>query len=286
MVIDGRSNQMYRYPFFAGTQEHSVGLTIPLPDFISIAPVDCINSSSQIDANILSSEAKLREKRSQASLRAEIAALKQDLAALKQEKNDLEILLETTTEHSDTVEAELHDRAIEALQRSEEWFRTIAEATPVPVIISRLADDEIIYANVTASLTFGVSIEELIGRRTSDLYKNPLERQNLLDLVVRNGSIQNYELQCKRSDGSVFWVAASLSQLTFNGEATILSALCDITDRKQEEDALKRQLVQMQIEIDRNKLARQVAAITQTDYFQELKAEVERLRYPDEENAE
>ncbi|MBD6619772.1 hypothetical protein FNW02_29160 [Komarekiella sp. 'clone 1'] len=47
---------------------------------------------------------------------------------------------------------------------------------------------------------------------------------------------------------------------------------------KQQEEARKIQLQEMQIEIDLNKLTHQVAEITQTDYFQELQIEVESLR--------
>lgn len=216
-------------------------------------------------------------------LQAEIAALKRELLALKQEKTDLEILLETTAEHSDSVEAELHHTAIEALQQSEEWFRTIAEATPVPVLICRVEDSAILYANTAASAAFGLISEELVGRQSLEFYHNPDERHTLLETVKRDGFIQNFELQCQRSDGSLFWVAASLRQLTFNHEPTILTALHDITQRKLEEEALKRQVREMQIEIDHAKRAQQVAEIVQTDYFQQLQAEVERLRYPDQE---
>ncbi len=47
---------------------------------------------------------------------------------------------------------------------------------------------------------------------------------------------------------------------------------------KQQEEARKLQLQEMQIEIDLNKVAHQVAEITQTDYFQQLQIEIESLR--------
>jgi PAS domain S-box-containing protein len=217
------------------------------------------------------------------SLQSEIAALKRELKELKQEKADLEILLEATAEHSDSVEAELHSTAIAALKQSEEMFRTIAEATPVPVLISRPEDGTILYANAAASATFGISPEAFLSRSTLELYHDLSDRQKLLDAIKNDGPVQNFELQCKRSDNTVFWVAASLRRLTFNGELTFLTALCDITERKQAEEVLKRQVQELQIEIDQVKLAQQVAEITQSDYFQELKAEVKRLRHPEEE---
>ena len=83
-------------------------------------------------------------------LTAELAALRQEIEALRQERDDLELLLETTTEHSDTLEEELHNKAEEALSKSEQQLRMIVEATPVPVLISRVSDGQIIYANAMA----------------------------------------------------------------------------------------------------------------------------------------
>jgi PAS domain S-box-containing protein len=212
---------------------------------------------------------------------AEIMKLRRELTLLKQEKADLEILLETTTEHSDSVENQLHEQALEALRQREEWFRTIAEATPVPVLISRISDGEILYANSAAHLTFARSDVALAGQCISELYCDANERDTLVNLVLQTGYVQNYELQAKRNDGTPLWIAASLRKLMFDDEPTILSALCDITARKLQEDALRRQIQELRIEIDHNKLAHQVAEIIETDYFQELQAEIERLRYSD-----
>ncbi len=58
-----------------------------------------------------------------------------------------------------------------------------------------------------------------------------------------------------------------------------LFPIISITQRKQEEEALKQQVQELQIDIDQAKLARQVSEIVQSDYFEQLKAEVELLRY-------
>lgn len=50
-------------------------------------------------------------------LLTELAALRQQLEDLRQEKEDLEMVLEMTTSHSDTVEEDLHNTAEEALRR-------------------------------------------------------------------------------------------------------------------------------------------------------------------------
>lgn len=176
----------------------------------------------------------------QETIADKLLRLSQEIETLRQEKADLEILLETTTEHSDTVEAELHDQAVAALRQSEEWFRTIAEATPTPILICRLTDQgEILYANAMAGLTFGVAVERLVGRSIQEFYADAGDRAQTLTLLQQAGSIQNHEIQLQRANGSPFWVTASLRQLKFNGEPTALSAFFDITQRKQAEDALR-----------------------------------------------
>lgn len=209
---------------------------------------------------------------------SEVMRLRQELAVLKQEKNDLEILLETTTEHSDSVTDQLHEKALEALRQREEWFRTIAEATPVPVMISRISDGAILYANTAAKLAFATATSELESQSILNLYHNPAERDALVEQAIHKGDVQNYELQMQRMDGTCLWVTASLRTLVFDNEPTILSALCDITERKLKEDALRQQLEELQIEIDQTKVACQVAEIVQSDYFQALQAEIQQLQ--------
>lgn len=68
-------------------------------------------------------------------LRLEIAQLRAELETLRQEKSDLEILLEMTTEHSDTVEAELQREAEETLRESEHRLAQFLEAVPVGVFV-------------------------------------------------------------------------------------------------------------------------------------------------------
>lgn len=218
-----------------------------------------------------------------AKLQAEIAQLRQEIDLLKQEKLDLEILLETTNEHSDCVENQLHEQALEALRQREEWFRTIAETTPVPVLISRILDGRIIYANAAANLAFTNPGSQLVGQCIWDLYClycDSQEHDALIGRVLQQGSVQNYELQANQVNGRCRWFSASLRRLMFNDELTLLSAFCDITERKLQEESLRKQIQELQVEIDHTKRVHQVAEIVQSDYFQELQAELQRLQYP------
>ncbi|MEZ2277807.1 MAG: ATP-binding protein [Microcoleus sp.] len=181
----------------------------------------------------------MQEEPSKEQLILEVQALRAELENLKREKADLEILLETTTEHSDTIEADLLSKAELAVRSSEEQFRAIASATPVPVLVSRLCDGLILYANAQMASLLDTPLAELIGRHTPDFYFDPAERSKVLETLATNGHIKNYELHCKKADGSSFWAIISVQSLLFNGQPTALCALYDLTQRKEAEQALQ-----------------------------------------------
>ncbi|NQE32810.1 PAS domain-containing sensor histidine kinase [Microcoleus asticus] len=181
----------------------------------------------------------MQEEPSTEQLLFDVQRLSAELENLKREKTDLEIMLETTTEHSDTMEAHLLSKAELALRSSEEQFRTIASATPVPVLVSRLCDGLILYANPQLASLLNLPLEKLIGSSTLDFYLNPSDRPKVLEAIAKDGHLQNYELHCKKSDGTPFWVMISVEPLLFNGQQTALCALYDLTQRKEAEQTLQ-----------------------------------------------
>ncbi len=181
----------------------------------------------------------MQEEPSREQLLLDVQRLSAELENLKGEKADLEILLQTTTEHSDTMEADLLGKAKVAALSSEEQFRAIASATPVPVLVSRLSDGLILYANAQLASLLNMPLEELIGSSTPDFYVNPSDRPKIIEEITKNGYIKNYELHCKKADGTLFWAMISVQSLQFNGEQTALCALYDLTQRKEAEQTLQ-----------------------------------------------
>ncbi|MEG3990030.1 PAS domain S-box protein [Microcoleus sp. S28C3] len=126
-----------------------------------------------------------------------------------------------------------------ALQESEERLRAIATATPVPMLITRLEDSVILYANPALCKTFGLSYEQLIGCKKNEFYANINDRRQLLELVKQNGFSDSEQICLRKANGSFFWVKMSMRAINLNGEAAILSAFYDITDRVEAETALR-----------------------------------------------
>jgi PAS domain S-box-containing protein len=191
---------------------------------------------------------------------------------LESERNDLATMLEMTTEHADTVEDELHERATAALLRSAKELRMILEATPAPVMIVRQGDGELVYANTMLGALFQTDPHDLVGRKVLDLYYEPADRQPLMLALDACGSIDHYEVRFKRSDGSMVWIDISLRLLEFNDQPAILSAMHDITHRKEAEARLQSQVDALRHELEEASKDAALARSTGTTRFENLDA--------------
>lgn len=173
-------------------------------------------------------------------LQAEIISLRQQVEDLEQDKVDLETLLEMTTEHSDSVEEELYDKAEEAIKESERRLRMIIKATPVAVVITDINTGAIVFTNAIAGPLVGLSADDLIGRKVTDFYVNPSERKKLVGLLNKNDQIDHYEVEFKKDNGSQFWIDISMRYLEFNEKPCILAAWNDISHLKALQEAALR----------------------------------------------
>ena len=61
---------------------------------------------------------------------------------------------------------------ISPMKTAAEQLHTIVKASPIPTIISRIEDGEILYANEQLASLIGLSTSELVGRHTPEFYYN------------------------------------------------------------------------------------------------------------------
>jgi diguanylate cyclase (GGDEF)-like protein/PAS domain S-box-containing protein len=123
------------------------------------------------------------------------------------------------------------------LRESEERFRIIAETTPIPLVITRMSDNIILYANAQATINFGLSAIEPVGSCCiTDFYCNPADQEQLRETFGKYGYIHNYELQVKKTDDSIVWGALFSHPIIYKHEKVLLTAIYDITDRKHAEE--------------------------------------------------
>ncbi|AFZ18724.1 response regulator [Allocoleopsis franciscana] len=91
-------------------------------------------------------------------LKAENQRLSREGKALKQENTDLKILLETSTEHGDTVVNQLKDQADEAVRESERKLAQFLEAVPVGVGVLD-ANSKLYFLNQKAKEIFAKGVD-------------------------------------------------------------------------------------------------------------------------------
>ncbi|MDH5749614.1 MAG: PAS domain S-box protein [Rhodospirillales bacterium] len=128
---------------------------------------------------------------------------------------------------------------IDPAENDEINFRFIIEASPVPLIITRLGDGMVLYANPAVEFMFGYSADNLIGKQSPDFYVNPEDREKVKKNIRRNGFLRNYEIYMKGKDGVPFWASVDSKPLSFNNQDALISGFVNILDRKKAEQALK-----------------------------------------------
>lgn len=141
-------------------------------------------------------------------------------------------------------EAQLHE--------SERRFTTLFRVCPVGMCITRLADGVFFDVNEAFAKILGYAPEELLGRSSLELsyWLAPEDRVRLVQALLENGSVRDWEVDFRRKDGSVGHSLRSLERLALDGEDCILTALNDITERKRAEVALRKSEEMLEIVLD------------------------------------
>ena len=129
------------------------------------------------------------------------------------------------------------EEAKQALIESEERFRLLLEAAPVPLFVVR--DGTYFYTNKLACEILGWPDGALVGTPTVDSFVDVSVRGHLVSELARNGKVKNFAVQYKRRDGSTFWGAVNITGITYLGQQASLTGMQDITEQRRLEDALR-----------------------------------------------
>jgi diguanylate cyclase (GGDEF)-like protein len=112
----------------------------------------------------------------------------------------------------------------------EESFRVIADTSPVALIISRISDGQIQYANRQASSMFKQSMLELTDGSILDLFKRYSNDLDVLSVLDAGHNVQNKDVYFQEENEPAMWLSLSTKTLTLDGENVICSALLDVTE--------------------------------------------------------
>jgi PAS domain S-box-containing protein len=129
----------------------------------------------------------------------------------------------------------------EALKASEQRFRVLAEAHPVPLFIVRLDDGNIMVATPPCETLLKVQLQELVGSSMLRFCADPETSAKVQERFAQEGSLNGLEVLFRRADGGEFWGALTSRLLTFEGERAMVAAIVDLTESKRIEAELDRQ---------------------------------------------
>ena len=134
-----------------------------------------------------------------------------------------------------------HKRAEEALAESEEKYRNVVERANDGICI--IEDGIIKYANLQQAEMWGGAVEEIIDTPFTD-YIHPDDLPGLIDLYNRRMAGEQvpsvYEASLRRKDDSRAYVELNIGLINYLGKPAELIITRDITDRKQAEEALRK----------------------------------------------
>ncbi|GAB4470356.1 MAG: hypothetical protein OHK0037_29030 [Elainellaceae cyanobacterium] len=133
------------------------------------------------------------------------------------------------------------------LRTAEEKYRSIFE-NAVTGIFQTTADGRYLSANPALAKIYGYASVERLMEALHDiehqLYVDPSRRQDFIDLMAAHGAVEDFESQVYRKDGEVIWISENAIAVR-DDQGNLLyyeGTVEDITQRKQAEETLKRQL--------------------------------------------
>lgn len=128
--------------------------------------------------------------------------------------------------------------------RLEERFRRVVEAAPSAMVMVD-ADGRIEMVNIQAERVFGYSRSELLGQPVEMLVPerfgahHPRLRTGFMSAPLSRPMGAGRDLYARRKDGSEFPVEIGLNPMETEEGPMVLSAIVDISDRKEKEDHIK-----------------------------------------------
>ncbi len=127
------------------------------------------------------------------------------------------------------------------LKQSEQRFRTIAEAHPVPMVIVSVPEFDVLFANAAFQELFRLTPARVGETDTAELYADPADGDRVRGLIGERGRLDDFEAELRRADGTVFPASLSSRLIEYEGRPAIVTSVTDLTKIKHAETEIARQ---------------------------------------------
>jgi len=135
--------------------------------------------------------------------------------------------------------------AEEAVRQARERAQTILETVTIPMVITRLSDNILTFANEPAAEIVGLPMDELVNSPAPNFYRNPDERNEFVSVLQEQGFVNNMQVQLTRGDGSTFYALLSARVFVYQGDQSILTTITDISERIAAQEATAKRAVEL-----------------------------------------
>jgi two-component system NtrC family sensor kinase len=166
-------------------------------------------------------------------------------------------------------------QAEEALRESEEKYRMVVENAKEAIFVAQ--DVKLVFVNRASADMIGYSEEILTSKSFTD-FIHPDDRNMVVDHHIKRLKGEEvppvYSFRVLRQDGTVKWVELNAAIIQWKGRAATLNFLNDITERKQAEEALKKnreELIKKNQELEESKKNIQITLERLGAAYEELK---------------
>src|SRR5262249_15874170 len=121
-----------------------------------------------------------------------------------------------------------------------ENYRNIFDASPDPIVISRVADGRIVLVNREFERQSGYSKEVALGHTSVELglWPDPEEGERWLRLIQAHGEVRNLNMTFRGKSGEQRPFLVSLGAVWFNDEPCSMTVARDVTELRQIEAEL------------------------------------------------
>lgn len=132
--------------------------------------------------------------------------------------------------------AEIQNRKIaeDEARSSEESFHSLFQSAPIPLVLITSETGKILQANQAAAKLFEVPSDEIKKLSAGDFLPKENIRHHLKNFSSARGNAENLvELKVVTKGGKELWVSTATSLVQYQGRATLLLGLQDITERRE-----------------------------------------------------
>ncbi len=179
---------------------------------------------------------------------------------MKNEKGKISYVVETVEDITEREQAE------KLLRKSEKKYRNLVDTALIGIYKTNLKGDFLYVNEALAKIFEYESSKEMMQGGVLSLYKNPKDREVLIEKLKRTGKVTGFEIEVLTKTGETKNVLLSATL-----EGDVLSGMImDITERLKLEDALKERVKELEEFYD--------MAVGRELKMVELKEEIERLR--------